>query len=521
MKKYYLSLFLAFLLFRTVKAQVATTTNTSTVLVNNSYVANTYIYVHPYLLPPATQTAPTTTATAAPPSDYDAKIVFRLNKGNKFFVNKIISTGTAITGYVISTWNYNSKLAEKNSFYRSLTASSNTQSNSALLKQNVADKQASVKVAKDDVEKKTQDVTSAQSTVTAAQTALDNARLSFFSTSLYYDAKKILPQTMISDKNGIKPEVSSFLNAQSKALNQTVEESTTSSATQDELLQQSIQLPVVANSAFAKLKDNYQKAKADAQTALQKLTTAHAALTTTSNTLKDAENALKTAQENLLAANSQISTEPKETEFYKIKKPQVGDAPDDVAGDTNPAVAFDQLAYLDSWANGWQFYMSAKDFSDNCTMIYPHSLGFTWGFLTLPLKLRFDNPQQPGGEFNFEQNLNFGLTMGLKQQWISTTDVSMNYLVGISVVDVPLNNAVPASSTQPAGVPATSTTAVSTSLGAMFQYSKFQIGIFGGLDFAGQHADQFPFQGRFWLGFAIGVSLFGEGQTSASKQNQN
>jgi len=88
-------------------------------------------------------------------------------------------------------------------------------------------------------------------------------------------------------------------------------------------------------------------------------------------------------------------------------------------------------------------------------------------------------------------------------------------LGGLSVVNVPLNNA----STAPAGT-ATSTAAVSLSGGVMFQYAKFQMGVFIGWDFAGDHAYQFSYQGKPWLGFAIGLSLFGASQTTATAQSQ-
>ena len=155
--------------------------------------------------------------------------------------------------------------------------------------------------------------------------------------------------------------------------------------------------------------------------------------------------------------------------------------------------------------------MNADDFTAKCLPIHPSSESFTWGFLTLPLKLRFDNDK--GGRFNFEQNLNFGLTFGGKHQYVSKNDISFNYLAGISVVNVPLNNAM-------TGSEATSTAGFSFSLGGMFQIDKFQIGAYIGKDFAGDHANQFVYQGKTWLGIAIGISLFGEGKTTAGGQEQ-
>ena len=233
-------------------------------------------------------------------------------------------------------------------------------------------------------------------------------------------------------------------------------------------------------------------------------------------------------KEKLSIANSQVSF-PDPLNRYRLKKFEVGDPEDElVEGDkTKPAYYYDNLAYLDSWANGWDFFINANEFSTKAAMIYLNSTKFTWGFLTLPIKMRFGN--QSGGSFNFEQNLNFGLTLGLKHQVVNKSDVSMNYLFGISVVDVQLNNAIPGTitntssttSTTTPGSPATSTTAISFSVGSMFQYDKFQIGLFSGVDFAGPSANgKFGYQGRPWIGFAIGISLFGEGKTTATGQPQ-
>jgi hypothetical protein len=54
----------------------------------------------------------------------------------------------------------------------------------------------------------------------------------------------------------------------------------------------------------------------------------------------------------------------------------------------------------------------------------------------------------------------------------------------------------------------------------MFQYNKFQIGLYVGKDFVGENANKFAYQGKPWLGLAIGVSLFGESKTTAGAQDQ-
>ena len=211
-------------------------------------------------------------------------------------------------------------------------------------------------------------------------------------------------------------------------------------------------------------------------------------------------------------SHGQSNNQSTDSNAYKVKKADKNIPLDASTDTTDQASKYEDLAFVDSWANGWEFFISAKDFTSYAVLIYPKSDKFTWGFLTLPVKMRFDNSKM--GRFNFEQNLNFGLTFGDKHQFVSTSDVSLNTLVGLDVVNVPLNNATATTS-------ASSTTAVSTSIGVMLQYDKFQMGVFLGTDFAGAHANQFDYQGKPWLGFAIGVSLFGESQTTSTSQSQN
>jgi hypothetical protein len=49
----------------------------------------------------------------------------------------------------------------------------------------------------------------------------------------------------------------------------------------------------------------------------------------------------------------------------------------------------------------------------------------------------------------------------------------------------------------------------------MYQYDKFQVGLFSGLDYIDQSSNViWAYQGKPWVGFAIGVSLFGENKSS-------
>ncbi|GGE58137.1 hypothetical protein EV200_103330 [Pedobacter psychrotolerans] len=194
--------------------------------------------------------------------------------------------------------------------------------------------------------------------------------------------------------------------------------------------------------------------------------------------------------------------------YYKILKPDVGIKSKEITKDSLNAskYKYKDLAYIDSWANNSHFFISLKDFNDKCESIYPHKRGFTWGFLTLPIKARFGNSKAP---FTFEEKINFGISAGVKWQHVNTVYSASNLLGGVSVGGVKIDKD-------------NSASAISLSGGYMYQYDKFQIGIFTGVDFIDKSAGvSWGYQGKPWVGFAIGFSLFGEGKTTvAGEQTQ-
>ncbi|RKR84240.1 hypothetical protein BDD43_4470 [Mucilaginibacter gracilis] len=195
---------------------------------------------------------------------------------------------------------------------------------------------------------------------------------------------------------------------------------------------------------------------------------------------------------------------PDMDEYYKMTKVQVALLPDTPKIGNSPLIKYDKLAYVDSWANNMQFFIPLEDFNDNCESIYPKNNSFTWGFLSLPIKVRFGNASGP---FTVEEKVNFGISLGYKHQYVSKIYRASNILGGVSIGSVKVNN-----QSDPT---ITSASALSFSGGYMFQYDKFQAGIFTGLDYA-YSAPGWAYQGKPWIGFAIGVSLFGESKTSAS-----
>lgn len=468
-----------------------------TVTLHGSYIATGDITVNPFM------------QAAAKP--IDSSIHFRIKKGTKFYINQQLTAQNTITGYVISVWDFNMPDSTQKKFYDGLrqaqkgripagdsTLAAKLATKKQVIKSKVADSAAAAKKAD-----------TLKVNLANVQKMVSNASTKLVTNALKVNAEKSLTPTPVGStrKPVVKPEVSNFVDAQNQ-----LRVGDAAPTTKANLISAVLKLPVIPDTALAASKAEYvafKKQYDNLKTELDEATKEVNDQTQTLTALRSDFQKTKAAA----VASGQTNNPLVDPNIYMRTKEQSGEEADTPHNAASPYAAFADLEYVNSWANGWSFFMSAQDFAANAEVIYPKSYTFTWGFLTLPVKMRFDN--SIGGRFNFEQNLNFGLTAGIKQQLQRVDDVSLNYLGGLSVVNVPLNNA----STAPSGT-ATSTSAVSLSTGVMFQYTKFQMGIFLGWDFAGDHAYQFSYQGKPWIGFAIGLSLFGQNQTTSTVQTQ-
>ena len=466
-----------------------------------SYVSITYTDVYPYQSGKTDKTA-----------KIDSSVHFKMNKGTKFSIVSTKNSGGTTQGYVITPWKYNDgrDSAIKASFYKSVVeAKKQVLANQKKLLDNISKKQDSLKAVKAQLKNDSLKLESSKETLLQTQQATVKSASQLLDKVINIDVKKAIAPVRRKDTT-VKQQVKQFTSAQAQIkakLNAGVEPDST---LERQLIHSATALPLNKNVSLKRYADELTSQKI-------RLNYAQKSVIEAKKNYDDNKSGYKTGLQELLILTSKVrhsgQYESNKTDpfAYRITKEQINDRTDTIKDFSSSAALYDDLAYINSWANGWQFFISAEDFSNNCLFTYPHSNKFTWGFLTLPVKMRFDNNK--GGRFDFEQNLNFGLTFGDKHQLVSTSDISLNYLVGLSVVNVPLNDATTTT-------PATSTTAISTSIGCMFQYDKFQIGAFVGEDFAGSHANQFNYQGKLWLGFAIGVSLFGEGKTTATAQKQ-
>ncbi|MGZ3873129.1 MAG: hypothetical protein ACXVJD_09445 [Mucilaginibacter sp.] len=499
MKKIFTLIALMVAAYQLSMGQAATSAN---VAIGSSYVNNAYVDVYPY--------------QSAAPAGVDKTVHFKLNIGTRFKINEIKDAAGTIEGYIITPWKYtgsvtSKKGTEQKAVYYDTIAQRGKRAmlSRQQLKDSVAKKEAAVKAAKDKLLKDSLNLAKIKSEVTSVQAEVEINRQAAFQNAVRLNAQNV-PLVRKNDAVS-KMHLNAFTGLQSQANSKIIAGVEPDTVLKEKLIAAVVALPLKNSAAAKRYSEAYHASASrlnDAKQAYEAAKEKYKAHTDNLKTHIQELTILKKAYQ----PQSQPATDKPDPYAYKITKEKINDKLDTPADTADQAAIYDELAYLDSWANGWLFFISAKDFSDNCVLIYPSGDKFTWGFLTLPVKIRFDNSK--GGRFDFEQNLNFGLTFGDKHQLVSTSDISLNYLLGLSIVNVPLDDATPTSS-------ATSTAAVSTSIGLMLQYDKFQIGAFLGNDFAGAHASQFKYQGKPWLGFAIGISLFGEGKTTGSAQTQD
>lgn len=167
--------------------------------------------------------------------------------------------------------------------------------------------------------------------------------------------------------------------------------------------------------------------------------------------------------------------------------------------------------YIGPWANYKEFAIKPDIFNRSCLAYYGPKTDFTWGVMTLPIKLRFGNGKDR--QFSFEEKLNLGFVAGIRKQIESTLPQSVNFIGGFGISNVRTDSLSQKSGKSPAG---TSAGAFSFNVGVLYAYDNFQIGAFVGADYIpGSLGRDWKYQGRPWVGLAIGISLFSRNDTSA------
>lgn len=152
------------------------------------------------------------------------------------------------------------------------------------------------------------------------------------------------------------------------------------------------------------------------------------------------------------------------------------------------------------------FTLSFKDFEKYCTeSIKTHS--FSLGIPTIPIKLRFGNggSEENPRYFNFEGNINLGLSLGYKYSFGLEKQQSISIVSGFTLSFIPLDSL----STKGKIITKTSASSFSPHFGLIFSDNNFQFGVFTGIDFLyGETNKYWIYKNQPWLGIGFGYSLF-------------
>ncbi len=144
---------------------------------------------------------------------------------------------------------------------------------------------------------------------------------------------------------------------------------------------------------------------------------------------------------------------------------------------------------------------------------------FTFGATTIPIKVRFASKENNGAReryFDFNGEVNIGLTAGYKLRPSRNPNFFINFLAGVGITSIPVDssttNGYVSSSTKASGL--------TPSIGVLFEIKDFQIGVYSGIDFlARELGDRWSYKNQPWLGIGIGFSIFRAGEKPSTIQS--
>ncbi|MFD0750014.1 hypothetical protein ACFQZS_07665 [Mucilaginibacter calamicampi] len=170
-------------------------------------------------------------------------------------------------------------------------------------------------------------------------------------------------------------------------------------------------------------------------------------------------------------------------------------------------------AYIGKWANYKEFAITPEEFDVSVVPYYGVKNQFTWGVMTLPIKLRLGDSNKRF--FSYEEKLNLGFVFGLRHQLEGTVQKSINYIAGVGIANVRTDSLSLKSGITPAS---TSAAAFSINAGVLYAHGSFQIGAFIGSDYlTGLQSRDWKYQGKPWIGLAVGISLFSNTDTKGGE----
>lgn len=166
--------------------------------------------------------------------------------------------------------------------------------------------------------------------------------------------------------------------------------------------------------------------------------------------------------------------------------------------------------YITKETNGKYFIIDLDDFNKKTSEYYGTNHSFTWGFSMLPIKLRFGGKNR---NFEYEKGFSLGINAGYDYQFKSRIKQSIDVLFGIGISTV----AISPESVSNYIDKSTTTGAFSPSLGIVYSYESFQIGVFSGYDIIpGELGKKWVFRNKPWLGLGLGFIIFQKNKATFS-----
>lgn len=180
-------------------------------------------------------------------------------------------------------------------------------------------------------------------------------------------------------------------------------------------------------------------------------------------------------------------------------------------GQTQPLDKSNGTPYISEESNGKYFLMEMEDFNKMTSKFFGSKHSVVWGFSTIPVKLRFKNESS---DFDFETGFTLGVNAGYEKGIKGRKDQSWAILAGFGVSTVEVYRTGEEPGTSGAFTP---------SLGVLYAFENFQIGVFTGVDIiGGAEGDSWGYNNKPWLGIGMGFTLFQKNKTNnESKKNQN
>jgi len=172
--------------------------------------------------------------------------------------------------------------------------------------------------------------------------------------------------------------------------------------------------------------------------------------------------------------------------------------------------------YISKATDGGYFLMDLEDFNKKASEYYGFQHGVTWGFSTLPIKLRFGGDDR---QFQYATGFSLGVNAGYEWQFKSRVKQSLGLLMGIGISTVAID---PETVTDDYIDKSSTTGAFTPSLGLVYSFENFQIGLFSGIDYIpGEMGDKWVYKNQPWLGLGLGFTIFQKNKTeSGESQSQ-